>query len=367
MADRTTQKLWGAAIIMAVICLFIGSVIGGVFGVVLASRWIPTPARGPSGLQVGQTGTATGAPVQAIHTAVDGTATVNAARAALPAVVTIIAQTSSGLGTGSGFIISQDGYIVTNSHVINGASSISVIYAKGGQAGATLVGQSPEFDLAVVKVEGSVPGVLAWGDSSLLPLGAPVLAIGSVMGEYRNSVTSGILSGFNRQIDKMGGLLQTDAAINQGNSGGPLINLEGQVIGVNTLVVRGDYVTAEGLGFAIPSSTARSVVKNLIENGDARHPFLGIQYQALNPQLASQMSLSITEGAVLETVLDGSPAAAAGLQAGDVIVAMNSRPVDDRNSLVSLLLEHVAGETVTIDVMRNGQVLQMQLTLGERT
>jgi S1-C subfamily serine protease len=145
------------------------------------------------------------------------------------------------------------------------------------------------------------------------------------------------------------------------------VNVNGQVVGVNTLVVRGDFADAEGLGFAIPSNIARSVVRNLIESGDARHPFLGIQYQALNPQLADQLGLSVTEGALLDAVLDGSPASQAGLRSGDVIVTLDGIQVNDRNSLVSLLLEHVAGETINLEVIRDGEVISTQLTLGERT
>jgi 2-alkenal reductase len=262
--------------------------------------------------------------------------------------------------------VSHEGYLVTNNHVIEGATEISVIYAKGGQVPAQLIGTSPEFDLAVLRVDGPIPAFITWGDSTVQPLGATVIAIGSALGEYRNTVTSGILSGFNRQVGTMGSLLQTDAAINQGNSGGPLIDLNGQVIGINTMVVRGNYADAEGLGFAIPSNIARSVVRNLIETGDARHPFLGIRYQALNPQLANQLGLSITEGALLETVLESTPASQAGLRPGDIVVSLNGRPVDDRNSLVSLLLEHMAGETISLEVLRDGQTIQAELTLSER-
>jgi 2-alkenal reductase len=274
-----------------------------------------------------------------------------------------------GVGSGSGVFISSDGYVVTNNHVVEGARELIVIYARGGRASATLVGTAPDFDLAVLKVADSVPAVAAWGDSSELPLGAPVIAIGSALGEYQNTVTAGVLSGFNRDLGPLRGLLQTDAAINSGNSGGPLINLVGQIIGINTAVVRGDgfSAAAEGLGFAIPSNVAKTVVQRLIETGDARPSFLGIQYKELNPQLANERQLAISQGALLEEVVAGSPAAQAGLQVGDVITAINSQPLDERHPLVSLMLEHVAGATITIEVMRNGQTFQTQLTLGERS
>jgi 2-alkenal reductase len=293
-------------------------------------------------------------------------ATIDAVNKVLPAVVTVINQSGMGMGGGTGFFISSEGYLVTNNHVVEGARNITIIYSRGGRAPATLIGTAPEFDVAVLKVEGTVPAVAEWGNSTELPLGANVIAIGSALGEYQNSVTQGILSGFNRQVGPMNNLLQTDAAINHGNSGGPVVNLAGQVIGINTMVVRGNFSDAEGLGFAIPSNVAQSVVRNLIETGNARHPFLGIQYESLNPQLAGEASLSITEGALLNSVLPGTPAERAGLRVGDVIVAINGAPVNDRQPLVSLLLEHVAGDTVTLDVFREGQTFQTELTLGER-
>jgi 2-alkenal reductase len=365
------QYLWIVGVLIVVIALLTGSVIGGAVGYLAASRWSgSTPVVQPvaaGGLEA--------APVNAVLNTVaqapqalavtEESATVEAVGKTLPAVVTVLTRNGFGGGGGSGFFISEEGYVVTNNHVVEGAQEIAIVYARGGQAPATLVGTAPEFDLAVIKVDGPVPAVAAWGDSRELLLGAHVIAIGSALGQYQNTVTSGILSGFNRQLAGLSGLLQTDAAINQGNSGGPLINLAGQVIGINTLVARGRG-DAEGLGFAIPSNIARNVVRNLIETGDARHPFMGIQYQSLNPQLATELQLDITEGALLEAVVDGSPAARAGLQAGDVIVAINGERVDDRQPLVSLLLEHIAGETLTLDVIRAGQDFQTQVTLAER-
>jgi 2-alkenal reductase len=284
----------------------------------------------------------------------------------LPAVVTVLNEGAFGGGSGSGFFISSDGYVMTNHHVVEGASRLTVIYAQGGTAPATLVGTAPEFDLAVIKVDGPVPTVTEWGDSSELPLGATVVAIGSALGQYQNSVTAGVLSGFNRQLGELNGLLQTDAAINHGNSGGPLINQAGQVVGINTAVVRGGSSEAEGLGFAIPSNIARTVSRQLIETGEARPPFLGIEFQELNPQLATESGLSITHGALLQRVVPNTPASRAGLQAGDVIIALNGRPVDDRRPLVSSLFEHVAGETITLQILRGDQTFEATLTLGER-
>jgi 2-alkenal reductase len=218
----------------------------------------------------------------------------------------------------------------------------------------------------VLKVNAPVPAIIAWGDSGELPLGSHVIAIGSALGRYQNTVTAGILSGFNRELGPLRGLLQTDAAINQGNSGGPLINLAGQVVGINTLIVRGGFRDAEGLGFAIPSNVAMNVVEQLIKNGEAKPSFLGIQYQELNPQLASEAGLNLVSGALLQEVVAGTPADQAQLQPGDVIIAINGQMIDERHPLVSELLEYVAGETITLDVWRDGEKFQTTLTLGER-
>jgi len=368
MSSPNKNSMWLAGCFVAAVCLLIGAALGSMAGYLVAARAVTqasvqSPAE-PVGLVVASPETTAGAAQPIVVN--DQTSSAAAVSKVLPAVVTVVAQGQRGVGSGSGFFISQDGYVVTNNHVVEGAQEVAVIYAQGGRASAQLVGTAPDFDLAVLKVDGLVPAVAAWGDSSELPLGAHVLAIGSALGEYQNTVTSGVLSGFNRELGPLRGLLQTDAAINSGNSGGPLINLAGQIVGINTAVVRGQFADAEGLGFAIPSNVAQKVVKRLIESGDARPSFLGIQYQELNPQLATEQGLTITQGALLQEVVNGSPAAQAGLQVGDVIVAVNGQTLDERHPLVSLLLEHVAGETVTLDILRNGQTFQTELTLGER-
>jgi len=304
---------------------------------------------------------------QQVPNVTEQSATVEAVNRVLPAVVTVLSRGVNGGGSGSGFIISKEGYIVTNNHVVGGGREFSVIYAQGGAEPAILIGTAPDFDLAVLKVDGPVPAVAGWGDSGELPLGANVIAIGSALGRYQNTVTAGILSGFNRELGGLRALLQTDAAINSGNSGGPLINIAGQIIGINTAVVRGGLSNnAEGLGFAIPSNVASNVVRQLIETGEAKPAFLGIQYQPLTPQLVGETGLSISQGAMLQEIVAGTPAARAGLQAGDIIIAINGQPIDDRHPLVSLLLEHIAGETITLDLVRDGVTLQTTLTLGER-
>jgi 2-alkenal reductase len=280
-----------------------------------------------------------------------------------PATVFVLTDAGS---SGSGFIISEDGYIVTNNHVIEGARQFAVTYDDGERVPATLVGASPEFDLAVLKVEGPVPAVATWGDSSAVPVGSQVIAIGSALGDFQNSVTLGILSGVNRQLEEIPGMLQTDAAINHGNSGGPLLNRQGEVIGINTMVIRGGYSNAEGLGFAIPSSLARSVTQQLIETGAVQWPVIGVFAGALNPQLAEEYGVSISEGAYVTEVIPGSPSEQAGLQVGDVIVAVDGKPVNDREPLVIHILSHKVGDQITVTVLRGSEQLDLQLTLAPR-
>ena len=179
--------------------------------------------------------------------------------------------------SGSGVIISQDGYIVTNNHVVEGAASLAVTFADGSRHDATLVGTDPLVDIAVIRVKDAVPAIAPLGDSDALQPGETVMAIGSPLGDFKNSVTAGVVSALNRTVPGSGqeGLIQTDAAINHGNSGGPLVNLRGEVIGINTLVVRGGGSTgdqAEGLGFSVPSKTVKQVSDQLIQTGTIEHP-----------------------------------------------------------------------------------------------
>jgi 2-alkenal reductase len=356
-------------LVALMLVLVMGVAIGGGAGYLLLAR----QSRGAIPLTIAESAI-TAQPVsltmppnssQAVMVA-EQSASVQAVDKVLPSVVTVINQTSFGVSSGTGFFITDDGYLVTNNHVVDGAGELVVIYAKGGSATARLIGTAPEFDLAVLKIEGHVPAVAEWGDSSELPLGSQVIAIGSALGRYQNTVTGGMLSGFNRELGGLRGLLQTDAAINHGNSGGPLINLAGQVIGINTMVVQGGPSDAVGLGFAIPSNIARNVVKRLVEGGDVRPPFLGIQYEQLYPELATENKLAISEGAYVQAVVANSPAGTAGLQEGDVISKIDGRAINDRNPLVSVLFEHVAGDTITLEVWRNGAVIQAQLKLVGR-
>jgi S1-C subfamily serine protease len=209
----------------------------------------------------------------------------------VPGQQTIFGMTEDGKVSGSGFFISDQGYIITNNHVVDGTKDVSIILSDGTEQSATIVGTDPYSDIAVLKTDGSVPAVVTLGNSDLLKPGESVIAIGSPLGDFKNSVTVGVVSATGRSIDTgqgytVEGLIQTDAAINQGNSGGPLVNLAGEVIGVNNMIVRGSgggNVVAEGLGFAISANTAQAVANQIIEKGYFSRPFMGISFQAITP------------------------------------------------------------------------------------
>jgi 2-alkenal reductase len=299
-----------------------------------------------------------------------------------PAVVTIINHLevgAAGLGgtgtaSGSGVIISQAGYIVTNNHVIDGSASLEVIFADGSEAPAVLIGTDAFADIAVVRVDLPVPRVAAWGDSSALASGDTVIAIGSPLGDFANTVTAGVVSATGRSIEaepgfRMEDLIQTDAAINHGNSGGPLVNLEGQIVGINTLVVRGGgngQGVAEGLGFAIESSRARAVAEAIIAEGNYPRPYLGVRWEWVTPEASAQNGLPATFGAYLSEVSAGGPAAEAGLRTGDIVTGIDGQDFDEDHPFLNRVLEHQPGDRVTLGLLRDGSRLQIEVVLGNR-
>lgn len=310
------------------------------------------------------------------------TAITQAVQSVGPAVVTIVAsipgqQTFFGYSgdstsTGSGIFISSDGYILTNNHVIEGGKSYQVIYADGSQKDATLVGTDQYSDLAVLKVSDNVPAVATLGNSDALNPGETVIAIGSPLGDFKNTVTVGVVSATGRSIDSglgysIDGLIQTDAAINQGNSGGPLVNLAGEVVAINTLIVRntGTGTVAEGLGFAIPINTARAISDQLIQKGYVSRPYIGINYQPITPRVAAVYRLPVQYGVYITDVASNSPASQAGLRVGDIITGIDNTALDDTHEYINTLFQYSAGDTVTLTVNRNGKSIQVQVTLGE--
>lgn len=290
----------------------------------------------------------------------------------IPGQMTFFGPTGDQTVSGSGFFINEQGYLLTNNHVVEGTSEIKIILADGTEQPAVIVGTDIYADVAVLKTEGKVPAVAALGNSDALDPGESVIAIGSPLGNFKNTVTVGVVSATGRSIDTGNGyqiedLIQTDAAINHGNSGGPLVNLAGEVVGINTLVVRntasGDV--AEGLGFAIPVNTAAAIAQQIIQKGYFARPYLGIRFQPINPAIAARYNLPAQWGVYVMEVVEGSPASQAGLQQGDIITKIGDVTLNETRSYVNTLFTHQPGEQVTLTVMRNGKEIQVQVTLGE--
>jgi len=299
-----------------------------------------------------------------------------------PAVVTIVGTvpgqqtmfgtTNDAKVSGSGFFISDQGYLVTNNHVVEGTKEVNVILSDGTEQKATIVGTDPYSDVAVLKTEGIVPAVATLGNSDLLKPGESVIAIGSPLGDFKNSVTVGVVSATGRSIETGQGyqiedLIQTDAAINQGNSGGPLVNLAGEVIGINNMIVRGSGTgaVAEGLGFAIPVNAVQAVATQILEKGYFSRPFMGISFQAISPDIASAYHLPAQWGVYVQKVVAGSPADKAGLQKGDIIVSLNDVKMDDSHDYLNVLYNYQPGDQVYLGVIRDGKDLNLNITLGE--
>lgn len=282
---------------------------------------------------------------------------------------------------GSGVIFSQDGYIITNNHVVSDSSTgvdvpvdkVTVTFATGEKLPARIVGRDPLTDLAVIKVEKTGLPVAQFIDRfSLVKVGQYAVAIGSPLG-LKNSVTLGIISGLSREIDTTGteqfaliDLIQTDAAISPGNSGGALVDAQGRVIGINVAYLPPGQTGAQNLGFAIPSDLAKDVANEIIKTGKVTHAYLGIQNQTVTEQLQQQFSLSRSSGVLVAGTGPGTPAAAAGLQQGDIIVKVDGTDVSNDADLYGILRTKKPGDTLSVTFDRGGQEQTVPVTLGER-
>jgi len=269
-------------------------------------------------------------------------------------------------GMGSGVIVSPDGYIVTNNHVVEHADEIHVLLADKRRFKAKLVGTDPKTDVAVIKVAATGLPTLPWGDSSQLQVGEMVLAVGNPFG-LNQTVTMGIISAVGRAnmgIVDYEDFIQTDAAINPGNSGGALVNLKGELIGINTAIFSqsGGYM---GIGFAIPSNMAKSVMTSLIKHGKVVRGWMGVSIQEVSPELAKEFGVPEGKGALVADVLEDGPAAKAKLERGDVIVAYNGIPVSDPTRLRTMVAETAPGSTVTVTVLRDKRSQDIKVTIEE--
>ena len=305
-----------------------------------------------------------------------------------PTVVSVVTTQTTGSGrfqttsegAGTGIIVSADGYILTNRHVVQDARTLEIINSEGERySDVTLVGSDPLNDIAILKIKGAKDLPAAeLGDSGTVRVGQRVIAIGNSLGQYQNTVTSGIISGLGRPVtaatDELGmnvesltDLLQTDAAINPGNSGGPLINMAGQVIGINTAIVS----DAQSVGFAIPINAARGIIRGVLANGTIQKAYLGVQFVAITPDIRAELNLSERNGALVKSgtsgqaaVISGGPADKAGIREGDIITKVDDRVIGEQGGLGSLIAEFLPGEKVTLTIIRDGKTQEVSVTLG---
>ena len=279
----------------------------------------------------------------------------------------IFGQTVESASSGSGFIITEDGYIATNHHVISGASSINVTLYNGETYPATLVGSDSDYDLAVLKIEAEGLQAVVMGDSSAVNVGDTVLAVGNPLGELTFSMSQGIISSCNRAINVDGtpfNMIQVDCSINPGNSGGPLMNLYGEVVGI----VSAKYssyadTTVEGLGFAIPIGDVQTLITDIMENGQVTNKaYLSINAGTMTPQMAAQYQIDVSEGVFVYSVKEGGAGDRAGLQLGDVITKVDDTDITSMSDLSAAKKNYRAGDTATLTVYRGGEYLTLEVT-----
>jgi serine protease Do len=303
-----------------------------------------------------------------------------------PSVVSIITTSRTGSsrgaleqqGAGTGIIVSKDGYILTNKHVIDSVKTVQVILADGTTYDdVPVLGSDPLNDVAFLKIDNvdTLPAA-TMGDSSSVRVGQKVVAIGNSLGQYQNTVTSGIISGTGRPVSAQSGssveqltdLFQTDAAINPGNSGGPLLNLSGQVIGINTAIIE----DAQGIGFSIPINATKGILKSVLAGKGVVRAYLGINYVPITADVSTRFGLSVKKGAYVSVtsgsaVIAGSPAEAAGVKDKDIITKVGGMEVGDKGGLASLVAEYAAGDSIELTILRGDQTITLEVTLAAYT
>lgn len=282
------------------------------------------------------------------------------------------------IGGGTGFVISKDGLILTNKHVVADTSAeYTVLTNEGKKYPAKILARDNIVDIAVIKIQSTDLVPVKLGDSDSIKVGQTAIAIGNALGEFKNTVSVGVVSGLSRSVTASGGgitqtiydVIQTDASINPGNSGGPLLNLSGRVIGINTAMVSG----AQSIGFAIPINQAKRIISDILSFGVTKTPFLGVRYIAVTPSIKEDKKLPVDYGALIaksesgETaILDNSPAAKAGLKEGDIILEINSRRIDADHPLVSRINLYSVGDKVNLKIWRNDKFVIIQVILAEK-
>lgn len=313
----------------------------------------------------------------------ESSAIIDSVKKVTPAVVSIttsqnvedfFGRTFEQQGGGTGFIVTNDGLILTNKHVAEAGSSLSVLTAEGKSFDARVVAKDPTNDLAILKIEANGLPVVDLGNSDDLQIGQWVIAVGNALGQLQNTVTVGVISARERQLTAGGGsaqeqlnnLLQTDAAINSGNSGGPLVNLAGQVIGINTAVAS----NAQNIGFAIPINQATKALDSYRKSGKIIRPFLGVRYITVNKEITQMRNLSVDYGALLigsrsqEAVVSGSPADEAGLRADDIILEINGEKISENQPLAAIIADYQPKDEIELKIFRDGGEETLKLKLG---
>ena len=287
-------------------------------------------------------------------------------------VMDFFGQVQQQEAAGTGFIFTNDGFILTNKHVASDTNAAYTVFtADGKKYDGKIVAQDPLNDLAIMKIDGKGLPVVDLGDSDKLEVGQWVIAIGNALGQLQNTVTVGVISarerqltagGFGDQTERLENLLQTDAAINSGNSGGPLVNLKGQVIGINTAVASG----AQSIGFAIPINTVKTAVSSFQKSGKIVRPLMGVKYVMLTPDLSKSENLPVDYGAIVADggIISGGPADKAGLQARDIIIELNGDRIDSNNPLGSKIQQFSPGDEIQITYLRNGKEQKTKVKLS---
>jgi S1-C subfamily serine protease len=358
---------------VAVVALVVGIVSGSL------SALAVTNLLRPDGSGIGTSGSPSGTLVTQVHVD-ESSAVITAVRKVSPAVVVIQSRSGSGAGAngvGSGFIFDPRGWILTNRHVVQGADQLQVQLHDTRVFDAHVYGIDTLTDLAIIKIDASSLPIAPIGSSASLEPGQLAIAIGNPLGTFENTVTTGVVSGLGRQItagdagqatsEQLNNLIQTDAAINPGNSGGPLVNSAGQVIGINTAVSQ----EAQGIGFAIPVNYAKPIMAQALAGKTLVRPWIGVYYQPVTKLVAQEKHLPVDYGALIDHsssgapgVFPGSPAAAAGLEEGDVILMVNGSRIDEGHDLSSVIVLHEPGEVVTLGVFHQGSTHDVKVKLG---